>query len=62
MALNNELNLYTPEQVAEILQINVLTVYNYIRKGKLSAVRLGRSYRIGRNDLNHLLEANRVKQ
>lgn len=56
-----ENNLITPEQVAEILQINVLTVYNYIKKGKLEAIRLGRSYRILPADLQKLIEASRVK-
>jgi excisionase family DNA binding protein len=54
-------NLLTPEQVAEILQIHILTVYSYIRQGKLGAIRLGRSYRISSNDLAKLLESNRVK-
>ncbi len=60
--MKTDLNLLTPEQVAEVLQIHVLTVYNYIRQGKLSAIRLGRSYRIGQDDLNHLIEVNRVKK
>jgi excisionase family DNA binding protein len=55
-------NLLTPEQVSEILQIHVLTVYSYIRQGKLGAVRLGRSYRISSEDLDSLLELNRVKK
>jgi excisionase family DNA binding protein len=55
-------SLMTPEQVAEILQINVLTVYSYIKKGKLGAIRLGRSYRIVPDDLDRLLELNRVKK
>jgi excisionase family DNA binding protein len=55
-------NLLTPEQVSEILQVHVLTVYSYIRQGKLSAVRLGRSYRIVPEDLNRLIEMNRVKK
>lgn len=54
-------NLLTPEQVAEILQIHVLTVYSYIRHGKLGAIRLGRSYRVSSDDLAKLLELNRVK-
>lgn len=57
-----DVNLLTPEQVAEILQINILTVYSYIRKGKLSAIRLGRSYRIAPEDLNNLIEVNRVRK
>ncbi len=53
--------LMTPEQVSEILQVHILTVYDYIRGGKLNAVRLGRNYRILPADLGLFLEANRVK-
>ena len=53
--------LLTPEQVSEILQVHILTVYEYIRSGRLNAVRLGRNYRIVPSDLDLFLEANRVK-
>ena len=53
-------NLLTPKQVAEILQIHTLTIYNYIRQGKLDAIRLGRSYRITPGDLAHFIEAHRT--
>ena len=53
-------NLLTPEQVAGLLQVHILTVYSYIRQGRLGAVRLGRSYRILPNDLRHFIEANRT--
>jgi len=61
MTMKTNTNLLTPEQVAEILQVHILTVYNYIRQGKLGAIRLGRSYRISPDDLDHLIETNRVK-
>ena len=54
-------NLLTPEQVAGILQVHVLTVYGYIRQGKLDAIRLGRSYRIPPQDLEQFIESNRIK-
>jgi len=54
-------NLLTPEQVAEILQVHVLTVYSYIRRGKLDAIRLGRSYRVVPKDLERFIESNRAK-
>jgi putative molybdopterin biosynthesis protein len=60
--MKTDTSLLTPEQVAEILQINVLTVYSYIKKGKLGAIRLGRSYRIMPDDLERLLDLNRVHQ
>lgn len=59
MSIDNK-TLLTPEQVAGILQIHILTVYQYIRKGKLSAIKLGRSYRITQEDLERLIEKNRV--
>ena len=53
--------LLTPEQVARILQVHVLTVYSYIRQGRLDAIRLGRSYRIMPKDLTRFIETNRIK-
>ncbi len=54
-------NLLTPEQVAGILQVHVLTIYSYIREGKLDAIRLGRNYRIIPKDLTRFIESNRTK-
>jgi len=54
-------NLLTPEQVAGILQVHILTIYGYIREGKLDAIRLGRSYRITPQDLEQFIESNRIK-
>ncbi len=51
----------TPEQAAAYLQVNRETIYRYIREGKLDASRLGRSYRIRRTSLEHLLAATRVR-
>ena len=55
-------NLLTPEQVAQILQVHVLTVYTYIRRGKLDAIRLSRNYRITPKDLTRFIESNRIKK
>jgi excisionase family DNA binding protein len=52
----------TPEEVAQILRISVLTVYGYIQRDNLSAVRLGRTYRIAREDLAAFIESKRFKK
>lgn len=52
--------LMTVEQVASYLQLNKLTVYKYIREGGLPAVKLGRSFRVMRVDVEGFLEAHRV--
>ena len=46
--------LYSVEQVAERLGLHVRTVRNYVRDGRLKAVRIGKQYRISRADLAEL--------
>ena len=43
--------LYSVEQVADLLNLHVRTVRNYVREGRLKAVRIGKQYRIAREDL-----------
>jgi excisionase family DNA binding protein len=43
--------LYSVDQVAEQLGLHVRTVRNYIREGRLKASRIGKQYRIRREDL-----------
>jgi excisionase family DNA binding protein len=49
-------DLMTVEQVADYLQLNKLTVYKYIRDGRLPAARLGKAYRIRLADVDAFLE------
>lgn len=55
---NNE--YLTVEQVAELLQVHWQTILNYIKSGKLKAVRLGKGYRISRVDLNQFISNNKT--
>jgi excisionase family DNA binding protein len=43
--------LYSIEQVAGVLGLHVRTVRNYVRDKQLKAVRIGKQYRIAREDL-----------
>jgi excisionase family DNA binding protein len=45
----------TPEQVAEYLQLNTDTVYRLIRGKQLAASRIGRTYRIPKEDVETFL-------
>ncbi|MFC3502926.1 helix-turn-helix domain-containing protein [Micromonospora krabiensis] len=47
-------DMYSAEQVAELLGLHVRTVRTYIRTGRLRAVRIGKQYRIARADLDAL--------
>ena len=43
--------LYSVEQIADLLGLHVRTVRHYVRDGKLKATRIGKQYRIARADL-----------
>ena len=55
-----EQHFYTPAEVASLFKLNILTVYGYIKDGRISAVRFGRKYRIGEKSLKHFLEENQT--
>jgi excisionase family DNA binding protein len=48
--------LYTTEEVAEILKTSQRTIQRMIRLGQLKAHRVGRGYRIRDRDLQELFE------
>ncbi len=43
--------MYTCEEVADYFRVKVITVWDWIRKEKLPAIKLGRDYRIKEEDL-----------
>nr|WSX48321.1 helix-turn-helix domain-containing protein [Streptomyces sp. NBC_00974] len=49
-----EPELYSVGEVAERLGLHVRTVRNYVRDGRLKAVRIGKQYRISRADFEAL--------
>ncbi|MEU3057938.1 helix-turn-helix domain-containing protein [Streptomyces griseus] len=51
---NDERELYSVGEVAELLGLHVRTVRNYVREGRLKAVRIGKQYRISKEDLTAL--------
>lgn len=52
----------TAKEVANILKLNVLTVYEYIRNGGLKAIKLGRDYRIEEKYLDTFIEKHKVQK
>jgi excisionase family DNA binding protein len=53
-------DVLTPQEVAEYLQLTPDTVYRYIREGKLAASKLGRQYRIPKENVQLFLQATSV--
>jgi len=53
----SETRLYSLEQVAERLGLQVRTVRSYVRNGRLKAIRIGKQYRVTRESLEDLTGA-----
>ena len=51
----------TVNQVAELLQVHWQSVLNYIKRGELNAVKLGRGYRISRKSLEDFINKRSTK-
>ncbi len=47
---------YTAEQLAEALQLNVMTIYRYIKAGKLKAYKFGKEFRIDKKEFERFVK------
>ena len=47
---------YKAEDLAELLDVNIMTIYRYIKAGKLRAYKIGREFRIDKKEFNDFLK------
>lgn len=52
---------YKPSEIAELLNISVRKVRELITSGKLPAIKIGKVYRVRKDDLDEFIEKGRVK-
>ena len=50
------MKIYTTEEVAEMLQLNQLTVQRYLAKGVIKGFKIGASWRIEEQELLNYIE------
>jgi excisionase family DNA binding protein len=50
-----EARLLTVSEVADLLRVSRMTVYRLIKDGEMSALRVGRSYRLREDDVDDYL-------
>lgn len=48
-------NFYTAEELAKELKVNIMTIYRYIKAKKLKAYKIGKEFRIEKEDFYKLL-------
>ena len=52
---------YTPTEIAEKLRVNVMTIYRYIKDGKITAHKLGKELRIDVGEYERFLKSIKTK-
>jgi excisionase family DNA binding protein len=52
--------LLTVGEVADVMRVSNMTVYRLIKGGQLGAIRVGKNYRIRRNDVERYLSQRTV--
>lgn len=46
----------TPKDLARILKVSYMTVYRWLKAGKLKSLKAGKQYRINKSDLSDFLQ------
>ncbi|AKM78526.1 MAG: binding domain protein, excisionase family protein [Candidatus Wolfebacteria bacterium GW2011_GWC2_46_275] len=57
----NKKNFYKAEDLAKLLEVNIMTIYRYIKAGRLKAYKIGREFRIDKIEFSAFLEKARTK-
>lgn len=52
---------YTAKELAEMLGLNVMTIYRYINAGKLKAYKIGKEYRIDKSEFDRFMQKSKTK-
>lgn len=62
MVKNNQKEFYTAQELADKLRINIMTIYRYIKAKKLKAHKIGKEFRIDKNEFNNFLNKTKTNQ
>lgn len=54
--MEDTLKIYTLEEVQTLLKVTQRTIYNYIKEGKLKAVKIGKYWRVKHTGLQDFID------
>jgi len=61
MTSEAEMEFYTAHDLAKKLGLNVMTIYRYIKAGKLKAHKIGKEFRIPKSEFESFLKKTSTK-
>ncbi len=56
-----EKEFYKAEDLSKLLEVNIMTIYRYIKADRLTAYKIGREFRIDRKEFNRFLNSVKTK-
>lgn len=51
---------YTAQELADILEVNIMTVYRYIKSKKLKAYKFSKEFRIDKQEFDSFIKKSKV--
>ena len=61
MASQIKEQFYTAKELAEKLRVNIMTIYRYIKAGKLKAYKIGKEFRVDKEEFDNFLSKVKTK-
>lgn len=57
-----EKEFYKAEDLAEKLDVNIMTIYRYIKAGKIKAYKFGKEFRVEKNEFESFLKKSKTNK
>ena len=61
MASQIKEQFYTARELADKLRVNIMTIYRYIKAGKIKAYKIGKEFRIDKEEFQGFLDKTKTK-
>jgi|APSaa5957512622_1039677.scaffolds.fasta_scaffold384084_1 putative resolvase len=58
--MNEKHDFYLVDELADKLRVSRMTIYRYIKAGKLQAIKIGKEFRIPKDEFERLLSEHSV--
>lgn len=58
---NENKQFYTAKELADLLSLNVMTIYRYIKAGRLNAHKIGKEFRINHAEFERFMKSTKTK-
>lgn len=57
----SEKEFYTAQDLADKLEVNIMTIYRYIKAGRLKAHKIGKEFRIDRKEFQKFMDSTKTR-